>query len=93
MKEALELGLLDENDLDQAVMRVLSARFKLGEFDPAELVPYRSISKEKLDLQEHRDLALEAAHKSIVLLKNKGILPLDKDKIKSLAVIGPNAAE
>ncbi len=93
LKEALELGLLNENDLDQAVMRVLSARYKLGEFDPAELVPYRSISKEKLDSQEHRELALEAAHKSIVLLKNEGILPLDKSKIKSIAVIGPNAAE
>jgi beta-glucosidase len=93
LKEALELGLIDENNLDQAVMRVLSARFKLGEFNPAELVPYRSISKEKLDSQKHRDLALEAAHKSIVLLKNEGILPLDKNKIKSIAVIGPNAAE
>ena len=93
LKEALDLGLLDEKDLDQAITRVLSARFRLGEFDPAELVPYRNIRKEKLDSKEHRDLALEAARKSIVLLKNEGILPLEKNKIKSIAVIGPNAEE
>ncbi len=73
--------------------RVLSARFRLGEFDPYDMVPYSSISKDKLDCKENRDLALEVAQKSIVLLKNNGILPLNKDKIKSIAVIGPNAAE
>ncbi|HEM48802.1 MAG TPA: hypothetical protein ENO27_01195, partial [Caldithrix sp.] len=93
LQEALDLEYLVEGDLDKALIRVLSARFRLGEFDPAELVPYRSISNEKLDSQEHRELALEAAHKSIVLLKNNGILPLDKNKIKSIAVMGPNAAE
>ncbi|MBO8131975.1 MAG: glycoside hydrolase family 3 C-terminal domain-containing protein [Candidatus Marinimicrobia bacterium] len=91
--KALELGLLEEKDIDTAVARVLSARFRLGEFDPPEYVPYSSIPVEELDCQEHRDLALEAARKSIVLLKNDGILPLDKNKIKSIAVIGPNAAE
>ncbi|MEJ2629443.1 MAG: glycoside hydrolase family 3 C-terminal domain-containing protein, partial [bacterium] len=57
------------------------------------MVPYHSIPDEELDSPEHRDLALKAAHKAIVLLKNKGILPLDKNKVKSIAVIGPNAAE
>jgi len=93
LQEALERGLIQEKDLDRALKRVLSARFRLGEFDPPEMVPYRVIPEEKLDCQAHRDLALEAAGKAIVLLKNNGILPLDKNKIKSIAVIGPNAEE
>jgi len=93
LQEALDEGLLEVKDLDLALERVLSARFRLGEFDPPEAVPYSSITKDKLDCKENRDLALEAAQKSIVLLKNNGILPLKKDKIKSIAVIGPNAAE
>ncbi|MBP8976748.1 MAG: glycoside hydrolase family 3 C-terminal domain-containing protein, partial [Bacteroidetes bacterium] len=93
LPEALEKGLLIERDLDSALTRVLSARFRLGEFDPPENVPYSSIPIKKLDCKEHRALALEAAQKSIVLLKNEGILPLDKKQIKSIAVIGPNAAE
>jgi beta-glucosidase len=93
LQEALDGGLLEVKDLDRALERVLSARFKLGEFDPPEMVPYSSIAGDKLDCKEHRDLALEAAQKSIVLLKNNGILPLRKDKTKSIAVIGPNAAE
>ena len=93
LPEALSEGLLEVKDLDRALERVLSARFRLGEFDPPEIVPYSSISKDKIDCKEHRDLALEAAQKSIVLLKNNGILPLKKDKIKSIAVIGPNAAK
>jgi beta-glucosidase len=93
LKEALELGLIQEKDIDRALKRVLSARFRLGEFDPPEMVPYFDIPEEKLDCQAHRDLALEAAGKAIVLLKNEGILPLDKNKIKSIAVIGPNAEE
>jgi beta-glucosidase len=93
LQEALDEGLLEVKDINRAVERVLSARFRLGEFDPPEIVPYSSITKDRLDCKEHRDLALEVAQKSIVLLKNNGILPLKKDKIKSIAVIGPNAAE
>lgn len=93
LHEALEKKLLAEKDLDLALERVLSARFRLGEFDPPEAIPYSSINKDKLDSKENRNLALEAAQKSIVLLKNNGILPLQKEKIKSIAVIGPNAAE
>ena len=92
LQEALDKNLLEEKDLDSALTRVLSARFRLGEFDPPEAVPYSSITKDKLDSKENRDLAYEVAQKSIVLLKNEGILPLSKDKIKSIAVIGPNAA-
>jgi len=93
LQEALDKGLLDEKNLDSALVRVLSARFRLGEFDPIEAVPYSSITKDKLDTKENRELALEVAEKSMVLLKNDGFLPLDKNKIKSIAVIGPNAAE
>ncbi len=93
LKDALDQDLIEEKDIDKAVKRVLSARFRLGEFDPPELVPYSNIPEEKLDSKEHRDLALEAAHKAIVLLKNDSILPIDKNKVKSIAVIGPNAEE
>ena len=93
LHEALEKGFLEVKDLDRALERVLSARFRLGEFDPPEMVSYSSITKDKLDCKENRDLALEVAQKSIVLIKNNGVLPLQKDKIKSIAVIGPNAAE
>ena len=93
LKEALDEGLLDERDIDTALTRVLSARFRLGEFDPPSAVPYSSINKDSLDTKYNRALALEVAKKSIVLLKNDGILPFNKKKIKSIAVIGPNAAE
>ncbi len=93
LQEALDRGLLEVKDIDRALERVLSARFRLGEFDPPEMVPYSSITKDKLDCKEHRDLALEAAQKSMVLLKNNGILPLRKGKVKSIAVIGPHASE
>lgn len=93
LKEALDKGLLEEKDLDTSLTRVLSARFRLGEFDPPDASLYSLITKDKLDSKENRALALEVAQKSIVLLKNKGILPLNKNKVKSIAVIGPNAAE
>lgn len=93
LQDALNEDMLTEKDLDRALERVLSARFRLGEFDPPDAVPYSSIEDDKLDSKEHRELALEAARKSMVLLKNNGILPLQKDKIKTIAVIGPNAAE
>lgn len=93
LQEALDQGLMEEKDLDLALKRILAARFRLGEFDPPEAVPYSSIDKSKLNSKENRELALEVAQKSIVLLKNEGALPLDEEKIKSIGVIGPNAAE
>ena len=93
LKDALDQRLIEEKDIDRALTRVLSARFRLGEFDPPEMVPYASIPKEKRECKENQDLALEVARKSIVLLKNSGILPLNGEKTKSIAVIGPNAAE
>lgn len=87
-KEAIEKGLMTETELDSALTRVFEARFSVGEFDDAALVPWRSMAASKLDCQEHRDLAYRAAQETIVLLKNNGsFLPLSKDK--SVAVIGP----
>ena len=92
LKRALQRNLLKESDIDRALFRAFRARFRLGEFDPAEKVPYRSIPYSRLDAPEHRALALEAARQTIVLLKNeKRILPLDPASLKSIAVIGPNA--
>jgi beta-glucosidase len=91
LAQAVQQGLLSEADIDVDVTRLLMARFRLGEFDPPELVPYTSIPSSRLDCQEHRDLALTTALKSMVLLKNNGILPLDINDINSIAVIGPNA--
>jgi len=89
---AVKKGYVSEKDIDKCVTRLFRARFLLGEFDPPEMVPFTKIPLSKLDCQEHRDLALLAARKSIVLLKNENnFLPLNKNTIKKIAVIGPNA--
>ncbi|HIW34763.1 MAG TPA: glycoside hydrolase family 3 C-terminal domain-containing protein, partial [Candidatus Paenibacillus intestinavium] len=92
IREALAEGLLTEQDLDTALFNTFRVRFKLGEFDPAELNPYANVPESKLMAPEHAELALRAAKSSIVLLKNEGnILPLQADKLQSVAVIGPLA--
>jgi beta-glucosidase len=84
-------GLIDETEIDRAVQRLFTARFRLGMFDPPERVPYAQIPITVNDCEEHRALALQAARESIVLLKNTDrLLPLAKD-LPSIAVIGPNA--
>ena len=89
---AVAKGLLTERHIDQALRRVLRVRFRLGEFDPPELVPYRKLGKEEIDSPAHRQLALRAARESIVLLLNRdNFLPLDAAAIKTIAVIGPFA--
>jgi beta-glucosidase len=90
LQEALDQGLIAESDVDRALTRVLRARFLLGEFDPASDVPYAAIGKDVIESQAHADLALEAARAAIVLLKNDGLLPLDRQTLHSLAVIGPH---
>ena len=85
-------GKLSEVRLNDALTRVLRVRFRLGEFDPFDSVPYSHISPAVINSPEHRALALKVADESIVLLHNRGnLLPLDKGKIKRLAVIGPLA--
>lgn len=88
---AVERGLLTEDDINTAVKRVFTARFKLGMFDPDNMVPYAQIPFFVNCSDYNNSLARLAANKSIVLLKNSGnTLPLSKN-IKSIAVIGPNA--
>jgi len=85
-------GLVSEEAIDEAVTRLMTIRMKLGMFDDPDKVPYTNIPYEKNDCPEHRAFAVEVAKKSLVLLKNENnILPLDKNKVKSIAVIGPNA--
>jgi len=88
---AVKQGLIAEADIDRAVKRLFKARFRLGMFDPPSIVPYSNVPFSANDSPEHRQLALDAARESIVLLKNdNNTLPLRKD-LKSIAVIGPNA--
>ena len=89
MMLAYKEGLVSEEDITRATERLMATRIRLGMFnDDCE---YDEIPYEVNDCKEHNKLSLEAARKSMVLLKNDGILPLDKSKIKSIAVIGPNA--
>jgi beta-glucosidase len=88
---AVSRGLVSVAELDTAVTRLFRARFQLGMFDPPERVPYAAIPYGENESPEHQALALEAARKSIVLLKNGGgVLPLRKD-LGTIAVIGPDA--
>ena len=91
LKEAIERGIITEKDIDKAVERLFTARFKLGMFDPDNMVPYAQIPINVNASDIHSTLAREASQKSIVLLKNSNnTLPLSKN-LKSIAVIGPNA--
>jgi len=89
---AVKKGLLTEARVNEALSRVMRDRFLLGEFDPPEVVPYSKISPDIIGSSTHIQLALRAAQESIVLLTNKNrTLPLDKNKVKTIAVIGPHA--
>lgn len=87
----LAQGLLPEADLDRAVGHTLAARFRLGLFDPPERVPWSRLTLADNDTPAHRALALRVAEESMVLLKNDGVLPLDRSRVRRIAVIGPNA--
>ena len=88
--DAVQQGYLPESDLDTALIRLFTARIKLGMFDPPEMVPYAKIDEKELDSAEHRAEARKLANESMVLLKNDGVLPL-KPGIKKIAVVGPLA--
>ncbi len=93
MIDAVTQNLLSEDTINKSVKRLFKARFKLGMFDPPEVVQYQRIPFEVNDSEDHRKLALKTARESIVLLKNENnILPLTNE-LKSIAVIGPNAED
>lgn len=87
---AVQSGLVTEKEVDQALYYTLWTRFRLGMFDPPEKVRYTKYTIADNDTPEHGQVALEVARQSLVLLKNDGILPLDRSKYKRIAVIGPD---
>ena len=88
--DAVQQGYLPESAVDTALVRLFTARMKLGMFDPPESDPYSKIDEKELDSAEHRALARKLADESMVLLKNDGTLPL-KSGVKNIAVVGPLA--
>ena len=88
---AVQKGLITEKEIDQALYYTLGTRFRLGLFDPAEKNPYSKIGIDQNDTPGHEALALKVAEETIVLLKNDGVLPLNRKTVKHIAVIGPNA--
>ncbi|WP_372776165.1 xylan 1,4-beta-xylosidase [Mangrovibacterium sp.] len=91
LPDAVERGLIKEEDINKSLMRVLTGRFDLGDLDPDSIVPWAQIPSSVLNNEEHRQLALDMARETMTLLQNKGdVLPLSKS-VKKIAVIGPNA--
>lgn len=90
--KAVEDGLVEEETITRAVVRLITTRMKLGLFDPQEQVPFSSIDYGVVDCKKHRELNERAAKKSVVLLKNENaVLPLNKTAVRTIGVIGPNA--
>jgi beta-glucosidase len=87
---AVQNGRVTEKQIDRALHATLWTRFRLGLFDPADSVPFSKYTIKDNDTPEHRLVSLELARQSLVLLKNDGILPLDRSRYKKIAVIGPN---
>jgi beta-glucosidase len=87
--EAVQQGYLAESAIDTALVRLFTARIRLGMFDPPSMVPYTNIDEKELDSATHRALARQMANESMVLLKNDGTLPLKS--VKRIAIIGPLA--
>ena len=88
--DAVKQGLITEKDIDTALKRLFTARFRLGMFDPPQMVAYAQTPDSEIDSPAHRELALKAARESIVLQKNDGVLPLRED-IRKILVVGPLA--
>jgi beta-glucosidase len=92
LAKAVEEKLVSEEALRMALVRILTGRVLLGEFDPPDSVPWSGLTADILEGKAHRELAREAARQSIVLLKNeRGLLPLDKTRLNRVAIIGPMA--
>jgi beta-glucosidase len=94
LTDAVKKGLITEAQLDVSLKRLYLARFKLGLFDPPEKMLWSKLPFSEVNSPAHTALALKASRESMVLLKNSdNTLPLTPSKIKTIAVIGPNAAE
>lgn len=92
LPEAVAAGEISEEEIDRSVRRLLKARFEVGDFDDASAVPFKNIPMSVVNRKEHKELALQMARESIVLLQNKkNILPLRTDL--DVAVMGPNAVD
>ena len=91
LEEAVTTGKVSEAQVDATLKDLWRTRFKLGLFDPPGSNPFDNISPEVVNSPEHRSLSREAARQSMVLLKNNGILPLNRN-LNSIAVVGPHAA-
>ena len=89
LPEAVRRGDIKESDLDRSLRRLLIARFEVGDFDDDKLVEWTKIPSSAVASKEHKQLALDMARKSIVLLKNNGALPLSQSS--GILVMGPNA--
>jgi beta-glucosidase len=90
--DAVKQGLLKESEIDTTVIRLYTARMKLGMFDPPEMVPYSKIDEKELDSAEHRAYARKLADETMTLLKNDGVLPLKTSGVK-IALVGPLAEQ
>ena len=95
---ALKEGLITDEDIDKALINIFTIRMRLGEFDPQNIVPYAGIKPNIINDPSHNDLAIEVATKTPVLLKNNIVaktgskaLPLNENRIKKIAVLGPQA--
>ncbi len=86
---AVEEGLADSNDIRNACVHAMRTRIRLGMFDGG--TEYDNIPYDIISCKEHKAVSQECAEKSMVLLKNNGVLPLDRSKLNTIAVIGPNA--
>src|SRR5580658_549704 len=92
LAKAVDQMLISESAIDQSAIRSFTGRVLLGNFDAPDQNPYNNIPVSCLESDSHRQLALEAARQSIVLFRNNGnLLPLDRTKIRKIAVIGPMA--
>ncbi|MFZ0961415.1 MAG: glycoside hydrolase family 3 C-terminal domain-containing protein [Terriglobia bacterium] len=90
--DAVKQGFLKESEMDRSLVRLFTARIRLGMFDPPQMGPYSKIDEKELDSAEHRALARKIADESMVLLKNDGVLPIPKQGRKIL-VAGPLAEQ
>jgi beta-glucosidase len=90
LKEAVETGLTTVEQIDISLRRLFETRIRLGMFDPKEKVPFSKIGADALEKKEHKDLSLKMARQSLVLLKNNGVLPLKKEAVGKIALVGPN---